>query len=107
MCILCTSCIAGNTTANGASSTVTVPSNVVAVDMSGVASSISKVTVNSNPNTLFYMGSSETAPSGLSGKNVIKGEKSSKITLTDGYDFYVPRRFTASEKWTLSCWGMV
>ena len=87
----------GNTTTNGASSTVTVPSNVVAVDMSGVASSISKVTVNSNPNTLFYMGSSETAPSGLSGKNVIKGEKSSKITLTDGYDFYVPRRFTASE----------
>lgn len=87
----------GSTSANGASSTVTVPSNAVAVDMSGVASSISKVTPNSNPNTLFYVGSSESAPSGLSGKNVIKGEKSSKITLTDGYDFYVPRRFTASE----------
>ncbi|MBO4659821.1 MAG: C10 family peptidase [Prevotella sp.] len=87
----------GKTTASAATSSVTVPSNVVAVDVSGVASSVSKVVPNSNPNTLYLMNSSESAPSGLSGKNIVKGDKATSISLTDGYEFYVPRRFTATD----------
>ncbi len=86
----------GSTTGSAAASTVTVPSTAVALDITGVASSITKVTPNSNPNTLYYIGASETAPSGLSGKNVVKGTQASSISLTDGYDFMVPKNFTAT-----------
>ena len=86
----------GKTTAYEAESTVTVPSNVVAVDISGVASDISKVSTNNNPNTLYYMEESESSPTGLSGKNVIKGDVAKNIALTDGYEFYVPKRFKAT-----------
>ena len=85
----------GELSATGAESTVTVPSDIVSVDLTGVASSISKVVVNSNPNTIYYIGASESAPSGLSGKNVVKGTTASSITLTDGHEMYVAKTFTA------------
>lgn len=87
----------GDMTAEAATSTVSVPSSAVAVDLTGVVSSISKVSANSNPNTLYYIGESETAPSGLSGKNVVKGDAASSISLTDGYEMMVPKTFTASK----------
>ena len=87
----------GDLTAAEASGTVTVPSSAVAVDLTGVAADITKVSANSNPNTIYYMGESETAPSGLSGKNVVKGTSASSISLTDGYEMYVPKTFTAQK----------
>ena len=85
----------GDISATGSASSITVPSDAVAVDLTGVTSGISKVVANSNPNTFYYMGESETAPTGLSGKNVVKGSTASSVTLTDGYDMYVPKAFTA------------
>ncbi|MBQ2215793.1 MAG: C10 family peptidase [Prevotella sp.] len=54
------------------------------------------ITPNANPNTLYYF-SETTAPASLSGKNVVLNGKIDKVTFTDGYDFYVPLGFTASQ----------
>ena len=76
------------------SSTLTVPDAASAVDLTGL--SFTKVNPNSNPNTLYYIGESQSIPNGLSGKNIIKGETASNITLTAGYGFFAPRDFTAA-----------
>ncbi|MBR5657352.1 MAG: C10 family peptidase [Prevotella sp.] len=85
----------GVMTAIAAESSVTIPATAVAVDLSGAG--VTSVTINSNPNTLYYMGTSDTEPSGLEASNVVKGTTAETITLTDGKDFYVPKTFTASE----------
>lgn len=73
---------------------VKIGSNVVAVDITD-ATVVKTITPNSNPNVLYYLGSSQTAPSGLANKNVVKGDVADNITLVDGKDFFVPKRFTA------------
>ena len=80
------------------SNTITVPASAAAVSLMGI-SDISKVTIkpNNNPNTLYYLRSDATTPTALSKKNVVKGTKSSSITLVGGYDFYVPKSFTADK----------
>ena len=75
--------------------TVTVGSEYTAVDFSGLTGTVTKVVPNSNPNTLYFIGTSETAASGLSGKNIVKGTVAEKIALTDGYAFYTPKDITA------------
>lgn len=87
----------GTLTGIEATATVTVPSSAAAVDLSDVMSTVTKVVPNSNPNTLYYIGANDTAPSGLSGKNVIKGDYSTSISLTDGNPFYAPKAFTAKK----------
>ena len=87
----------GNLTGIEATSTVTIPSSAAAVDLTDVISTVTKVVPNSNPNTLYYIGANDTAPSGLSGKNIIKGVNSTSITLTDGNPFYAPKSFTAKK----------
>ena len=74
---------------------VTVGEDVTAVDLSSF--SYTAITPNSNPNTLYIIGSSQTAPESLNGKNVVKGGVAEQITLTDGYAFYSPVDFTANE----------
>lgn len=54
------------------------------------------ITPNANPNTLYYL-SENTAPASLSGKNVVLNGKINKVTFTDGYNFYVPLGFTATQ----------
>ena len=80
------------------SNTITVPASAAAVSLMGI-SDISKVTIkpNNNPNTLYYLRNDATVPTALSKKNVVKGTKSSSITLVGGYDFYVPKSFTADK----------
>ena len=85
----------GTSTPVEVTSTITVGENVAAVSMSGVASQITKVVPNSNPNTLYIFDEGETVPAGLSNKNIVKGSSASKITLQDGYDFYSPITFVA------------
>lgn len=87
----------GNLTGIEAGSTVTIPADAAAVDLSDVRSSITKVVPNSNPNTLYYIGANDTAPTGLSGKNIVKGDNSTSITLTDDKPFYAPKAFTAKK----------
>lgn len=77
-------------------SDLTIAEDVAAVDLSGYT--LSNVTANSNPNTLYYLSESQNIPAGLSGKNVIKGTTASEIHLQDGktFSFYVPKEFTAT-----------
>ena len=86
----------GAVSAIAATSSVTVPENAVAVNLVGVTGTVTSVTPNSNPNTLYYIGAGETAPSGLSNSNLVQGSAATEIVLTEGYDFFVPTDFTAS-----------
>ena len=86
----------GAVSAIAATSSVTVPENAVAVNLVGVTGTVTSVTPNSNPNTLYYIGNNETAPSGLSNSNLVQGSAATEIVLTEGYDFFVPTDFTAS-----------
>lgn len=86
----------GTVSVSAATSSVTVPADAVAVNLVGVTSTVTSVTPNSNPNTLYYIGNNETAPSGLSNSNLVQGSTANEIVLTDGYDFFVPTTFTAN-----------
>ena len=83
----------GTSNATGAQSSVTIPENAVAVNLTGV-SGVTSVT-GGNDNTLFIFGSDDNVPSSLNGKNVVKGGNAENITLQDGCDFYSPVTFTA------------
>ncbi|MBR3389693.1 MAG: C10 family peptidase [Prevotella sp.] len=86
----------GTVSVIAATSSVTVPTDAVAVNLVGVTGTVTSVTPNSNPNTLYYIGAGETAPSGLSNSNLVQGSTANEIVLTDGYDFFVPTTFTAN-----------
>ena len=89
---------AGNSIINKLTgNTITVADNTAAVDLSALNLSGKTVTPNSNPNTLYILSSSQTTPSSLSGKNVVKNGVAEQITLTDGEPFYSPIDFTANE----------
>jgi hypothetical protein len=83
----------GTSNATGAQSSVTVPENAVAVNLTGV-SGVTNVT-GGNENTLFIFGADDNVPSSLNGRNVVKGGNAENITLQDGCDFYSPVTFTA------------
>ncbi len=72
-----------------------IPEDVAAVSLEGLT--LKNITANSNPNTLYFIGEGEAAPAGLEGRNVVIGTQASTIALEDGYDFYTPQTFTASE----------
>ena len=72
-----------------------IPEDVAAVSLEGLT--LSGITANSNPNTLYFIGEGEAAPAGLEGRNVVVGTQASTIVLEDGYDFYTPQTFIASE----------
>lgn len=84
----------GNSKSIAPCSVYKVPNEVCAVDLEGAG--VTKVTLNSNPNTVFFLGESDAIPSGLNGKNVVKAGVAENITLTDGHDFYIPRTFSAN-----------
>lgn len=88
----------GKRTAVALSSTVTVPASAAAVSLLGIQD-LSKVTIkpNNNPNTLYYLAKDAQVPTVLSKKNVVKGTEASSITMMGGYDFYVPKAFTAAK----------
>jgi hypothetical protein len=84
------------TTSAITTSTIKVPSDVVAINLSGISGYT--ITPNDNPNTLYFIASTDSVvPSTLAGKNVIKGGMAEKITLTDSYEFYAPKNFTAEK----------
>ena len=85
----------GTTVATAASASVNVPDDATAVNLTGTG--VASVSPNQNPNTLYYIGENDDMPDGLDGKNVIRGNSAATIALSEGYDFYVPKTFTATE----------
>lgn len=85
----------GTKTFSAPISTVSVASDVVTLDISELTT-VSSVTPNSNPNTLYILNPGKTTPSSLSGKNVVKGGVAASLNLTDGYPFFSPISFTAT-----------
>jgi len=55
-----------------------------------------QITPNANPNCLYFLDADQTVPAGLAGKNVIKGYQAENIVLADGYDYYTPYTFEAT-----------
>ncbi len=84
----------GNSKSVAPNSAYKVPDEVCAVDLEGAG--VTKVTLNTNPNTVFFLGESDAVPSGLNGKNVVKAGVAETVTLTDGYPFYIPRTYHAN-----------
>lgn len=86
----------GSSTASGIDNgSATVSSEATAVDLRG-CSDVTKVTPNSNPNTVYYLDQDATV-GGLDDANVVRNSTIGKLQLTDGYDFWVPEAFTATE----------
>lgn len=83
----------GTVTTIAPAASVTVGNDVVAIDVSQI-NTVTSVTPNSNPNTLYFVGAS--VPSGLTGKNVVQNGVAATLNLTDGYAFYTPQNFTAT-----------
>ena len=71
-----------------------IPADVAAVSLEGLT--LSSISANANPNTLYFLGESEAAPAGLEGKNIVMGAQAESVVLQDGYDFYTPQTFTAA-----------
>ena len=74
---------------------IRVPEEAAAVSLEGL--NLTSLIPNENPNTLFYVGSSDKfIPAGLEAKNVIQNNVAARdIVLKHGYDFYAPYRFRA------------
>lgn len=77
----------------------TIPENATAADLTGLTTDtkLNKVVPNSNPNTVYYLRSTATVPTALSGKNIVKDAAADAITITDGYGFLAPIAFTATK----------
>ncbi len=70
-----------------------VPEEALAINLHNAYTS--NVTPNSNPNTIYMLNS--TVPRGLVGKNnVNNSNRGDKLTLTDGYDYFIPTELTFS-----------
>ena len=83
----------GTETLVKAEATYTVPADVAVVDLRGQSVVTSLNTTDANPNCLYL---ADTDPiSGIT-KNWVKGTTADNIVLTNGYDFYTPIDFTAT-----------
>ena len=72
-----------------------VPANAVAVSLEGLT--LSNITPNANPNTIYLLGETQTVPTSLNGKNVAKGQQATAIVLEDGYPYFVPQSVNAAQ----------
>lgn len=77
--------------------TVNTPSGAVAIDLRAVTNIVKTVKPNSNPNTLYLMGTTAAEDDGLSGCNVVRGDRAEKITISSDNAFFTPVAFTAAE----------
>ena len=89
------SCTDGRIVALPATGSVEIPADAAAVNLMGVASSVTSIKPNANPNTLYYIDEAETAPAGLESANVVKGFMAKNITWKSGYSVMVPFTFDA------------
>lgn len=73
----------------------TAPTDAKLVDLRG-QTAVKSITPSKNPNCLYLLDESATAPNGLT-TNIVKGTSSESITLQDGYDLFAPFDITASK----------
>jgi len=73
---------------------ITIGSDIVAIDLTGIGN-IEKVTANENPNFIYYV--DDDTKSLVSSGNIVVNNEADEFTLTDGYDFYIPKSFTAKK----------
>ncbi|MBR5084259.1 MAG: C10 family peptidase [Prevotella sp.] len=73
---------------------VVVGDDVTAADFS--QKNFSAILPGSNPNTIYYFSLGAEVPTTLAGHNVVKKEHCDTLTLTAGYDYYIPKPFVAS-----------
>ena len=78
------------------------PSGAIAVDLRGV-STVKTIKPNTNPNTLYVMDGNGEMPTGLDGKNIVRGGAAEEINITDNYSFYSPLVFTAKRATYTRC----
>ena len=76
-----------------ASSSFSVPKNATAIDIRK-QNILTNLTL-ANPNCLVFTDDYSGIPSGVT-TNIVKSGKSDNITLTDGYSFATPEKFTAT-----------
>ena len=81
--------------ADYSNTTIVVEDSMLAVDFSGVT--FKGITPNNNPNTIYIFDSSQTVPSSLNGKNIVKGNSAEILNLYEGYNMYFPKTFTANK----------
>ncbi len=72
-----------------------VPANAVAVSLEGLT--LSNITPNANPNTIYLLSENQTVPTSLNGKNVAKGQNATAIVLEDGYPYFIPQSVHAAQ----------
>ena len=83
----------GNMKTQKAATKFVVPEEALAINLHNAYTS--NVTPNSNPNTIYML--DKTVPRGLVGKNnVNSSNRGDKLTLTDGYDYFIPVDLTFS-----------
>lgn len=94
----------GERTAVEPSTNFTIPEDVCAVSLEDLGSSLGSYnfTLNSNPNTIYYVTGDAV---GFSNSNaiIVKGGFASNIELVADKDFYIPKYFRASQivyRWT-------
>ncbi len=83
------------TTTTPATNITGIAADALAVDVSDITG-VTKITPGGNPNTLYFINAADN-PTGLDGCNVVKNGTCAKLTLTDGYGFWTPKDFTATE----------
>ena len=100
------------TTTNTYKYNIAIPSSATAVDLSNAVNVMKKTTSGSstktvddytfapatNPNCLYFLDAQPTTEvnNKLANKNVVVANVAPQITLTDGYDYYTPTDFTAT-----------
>lgn len=75
-------------------STINVPEDATCVIME--KQGVTSITPNSNPNTLYFLSSSDPVPSTIADKNIVIDNNADMLSLQDGHDFYTPKAFYAS-----------
>ncbi|MBO5540985.1 MAG: C10 family peptidase [Muribaculaceae bacterium] len=72
-----------------------VPTSAAAVSIENVT--LSGITPNANPNTIYILAENANVPASLNGKNVVKGQTATEIVLEDGYPYLVPQSVNAGK----------
>ena len=73
---------------------VVVGDDVAAADF--CQKDFTEILPGNNPNTIYYFAHDAIVPTTLAKHNVVKKERCDTLTLTAGYDYYIPKAFVAS-----------
>ncbi len=72
---------------------IVIPAEAAAVSLQGLQ--VTGLTINDNPNVLYFLDEEQSVPQVLAGHNVVKGSSAELVLIADGYPFFTPAAFTA------------